>query len=293
MKFGITPPYRANVASDPEWMTYFVRNAESTGFDTVSVVEHVAVPAGFAEEYPYSKTGRWPLPTDCEIPDPLELLSFLAARTERIGLSTGILIASVHHPLMLAKRLATIDVLSGGRMRLGVGVGWMREELDALDVEFSSRGRRLDEVIDAMRAVWREDETSFHGEFFDFERVVSRPRPVQAGGVPIHIGGHSPAAARRAGRVGDGFQPIGVPVDVLPVRLDLMRRTAEAAGRDPEGLELTLGAALDGFDEQQLETLRAQGATRIQLSAVSDDLSELAEQMWAVSPFIDNGTFGA
>ena len=293
MKFGITPPYRANVASDPEWMTYFVRNAESTGFDTVSVVEHVAVPAGFAEEYPYSKTGRWPLPTDCEIPDPLELLSFLAARTERIGLSTGILIASVHHPLMLAKRLATIDVLSGGRMRLGVGVGWMREELDALDVEFSSRGRRLDEVIDAMRVVWREDEASFHGEFFDFERVVSRPRPVQAGGVPIHIGGHSPAAARRAGRVGDGFQPIGVPADVLPVRLDLMRRTAEAAGRDPDGLELTLGAALDGFDEQQLETLRAQGATRIQLSAVSDDLSELAEQMWAVSPFIDNGTFGA
>ena len=177
-------------------------------------------------------------------------------------------------------------------MRLGVGVGWMREELDALDVEFSSRGRRLDEVIDAMRVVWREDEASFHGEFFDFERVVSRPRPAQPGGVPIHIGGHSPAAARRAGRVGDGFQPIGVPADVLPVRLDVMRRTAEAAGRDPDGLELTLGAALDGFDEQQLETLRAQGATRIQLSAVSDDLSELAEQMWAVSPFIDNGTFG-
>ena len=160
MKFGITPPYRANVASDPEWMTYFVRNAESTGFDTVSVVEHVAVPAGFAEEYPYSKTGRWPLPTDCEIPDPLELLSFLAARTERIGLSTGILIASVHHPLMLAKRLATIDVLSGGRMRLGVGVGWMREELDALDVEFSSRGRRLDE----RQHVNAEDDDAARGD---------------------------------------------------------------------------------------------------------------------------------
>ena len=292
MRFGITPPYRANVVSDPEWMTYFVRNAESTGFESVSAVEHVAVPAGFAEEYPYSATGRWPLPTDCEIPDPLELLTFLAARTERIVLSTGILIASVHHPLMLAKRLATIDVLSGGRMRLGVGVGWMHEELDALDVEFESRGRRLDEVIEAMRVVWRDDEATFHGEFFDFERVVSRPRPVHAGGIPIHIGGHSPAAARRAGRVGDGFQPIGVAPDVLPARLDLMRRTADEAGRDPSALELTLGAALDGFDEARLEALRAQGATRIQLSASSADLSELAEQMWAVSPFIDNGTFG-
>ena len=292
MKFGITPPYRANVASDPEWMTYFVRNAESTGFESISVVEHVAVPAGFAEEYPYSKTGRWPLPTDCEIPDPLELLTFLAARTERIVLSTGILIGPVHHPLTLAKRLATVDVLSGGRMRLGVGVGWMREELDALDVEFESRGRRLDEIIDAMRAVWRDDEATFRGEFFAFDRVVSRPRPVQAGGVPIHVGGHSPAAARRAGRVGDGFQPIGVAPDVLSDRLTLMRRTAEGAGRDPEAIELTLGAALDGFDEEQLERLRAQGATRIQLSAVSSDLSELAEQMWAVSPFIDNGTFG-
>ena len=261
---------------DPAAIEARVLAAEEAGLHSVWFMDHLAAPA---------------LP-EADALEGWTLASFLAARTERIGLSTGILIASVHHPLMLAKRLATIDVLSGGRMRLGVGVGWMREELDALDVEFSSRGRRLDEVIDAMRAVWREDEASFHGEFFDFERVVSRPRPAQPGGVPIHIGGHSPAAARRAGRLGDGFQPIGVPADVLPVRLDLMRRTAEAAGRDPDGLELTLGAALDGFDEQQLETLRAQGATRIQLSAVSDDLSELAEQMWAVSPFIDNGTFG-
>lgn len=293
MKFGITPPYRANVVSDPEWMTYFVRNAESTGFTSVSVVEHMAVPAGFAERYPYSATGRWPLPTDCEIPDPLELLSFLAACTERIGLSTGVLIAPVHHPLTLAKRLATLDVLSGGRVILGVGVGWMREEIEALDIDFESRGRRLDEVIAAMRTVWREDEATFHGEFFDFERVVARPRPVQPGGVPIHIGGHSPAAARRAGRVGDGFQPIGVAPEVLIQRLELMRRTAAEAGRDPESLELTLGAALQGFDEERLEALREQGATRIQLSAASADLSELAEQMWAISPFIDNGVFGA
>jgi probable F420-dependent oxidoreductase len=292
MKFGITPPYRSNVASDPSWMTDFVRNAESTGFESVSVVEHPVVPAGFAEDYPYSATGKWPLPVDCELPDPLELLAFLAARTERIVLSTGILIAPVHHPVVLAKRLATIDVLSGGRMRLGVGVGWMREEIEAVGIDFGTRGRRLDEIIEAMRALWTRDEATFHGEFFHFERAVSRPRPVQAGGVSIHIGGSSPAAARRAGRVGDGFQPIGIAPDLLTERLDLMRSTAEAAGRDPDAIELTLGGVLDGFDEGKLESLRAQGATRIQLSAVSADLNELAEQMWAVSPFIDNGTFG-
>jgi len=292
VKFGITPPYRANVVTDPEWMTYFVRNAESTGFESVSVVEHVVVPAGFAEDYPYSATGRWPLPVDCELPDPLELLAFLAARTERIVLTTGILIGPVHHPLTLAKRLATIDVLSGGRMRLGVGVGWMREEVEALGVDFVSRGRRLDESIDLMRALWSDDEVTFHGEFFDVDRAVSRPRPVRPGGVPIHIGGHSPAAARRAGRRGDGFQPIGLDPSLLAERLDLMRRTAEEIGRDPGAIGVTLGAALDGFDERQLEELRSRGATRIQLSAVSDDLSELAEQMWAVSPFIDNGAFG-
>lgn len=292
MKFGITPPYRANVAADPEWMTYFVRNAESTGFESISVVEHVAVPAGFADSYPYSATGEWVLPADCELPDPFDLLAFLAARTERIVLSTGVAIGPIHHPLALAKRLATIDALSGGRVRLGVGVGWMREEIEAMGVDFTSRGRRLDEVIVAMRALWRDDEATFHGEFFDFDRAVSRPRPAQPNGVPIHIGGHSPAAARRAGRLGDGFQPIGLEPDLLADRLDLMRRTAEEAGRDPASIEVTLGAAMAGFDEDRLADLRSRGATRIQVSATTADLSELAEQMWAISPFIDNGAFG-
>lgn len=292
MKFGITPPYRANVTTDAEWMTYFVRNAESTGFDSVSVVEHVVVPAGLADNYPYSESGRWVLPVDCELPDPLDLLAFLAARTNRIGLSTGILIGPLHHPLMLAKRLATIDKLSGGRMRLGVGVGWMEEEIAAMGVDFESRGRRLDEVIDAMRALWWDEEATFEGEFFRFERAISRPRPTRANGIPIHIGGHSPAAARRAGRVGDGFQPIGLAPELLVDRIALMRRTADESGRDPDAVEITLGASLATFDEEQLDSLRTLGAHRIQLSASTDDLNLIAEQMWEVSPFIDNGTFG-
>lgn len=279
MLFGILPPYRAGVCADPAWMAPFARHAEGLGFESLYVVEHVVVQAGYDERYPYSPSGRMPLPDDCPIPDPLDLLAFLAAATERIVLGTGILVAPEHHPLQLAKRVATVDVLSGGRMRLGVGVGWMREELEALGVDFASRGRRMDEVIEAMRAVWAGDEAAFDGEFFTFERIVSRPRPVRAGGVPIHVGGHAPVAARRAGRLGDGFQPLGLDDEVLADRVALMRTAAEEVGRDPDAIELSLGGLLDATGPEQVEAAAAQGAVRMVLSTRSGDLDEVRAEM--------------
>lgn len=283
MRLGVIPPYRAGVAADPAWMTQFARTAEAAGFESIYTVEHVVVPADYDRRYPYAESGRMPLPVDCPIPDPLDLLAFLGARTERLVLATGILVAPHHHPLVLAKRLATIDALTGGRVRLGVGVGWMREELEATGVDFSTRGRRLDEVIDAMRVAWRDDEPSFDGEFFRFERAVCRPRPAQEGGVPIHVGGHSPAAARRAGARGDGFQPLGLDDELLGVRLAELRRAADAAGRDPDGVELTLGAGLATFDAAALARLAGLGADRVLLSGASADLSEIEDQMGAAA----------
>jgi probable F420-dependent oxidoreductase len=279
VQFGILPPYRAGVCADPAWMVSFARHAEGLGFESLYVVEHVVVQAGYDERYPYSSTGRMPLPDDCPIPDPLDLLAFLAAATERIVLGTGILVAPEHHPLQLAKRVATVDVLSGGRMRLGVGVGWMREELEALGVDFASRGRRMDEIIEAVRAVWAADEAAFDGEFFSFERIVSRPRPVRAGGVPIHVGGHAPAAARRAGRLGDGFQPLGLDDDALADRVAVMRTAAEEAGRDPDAIELSLGGLLDVTGPEQVEAAASQGADRMVLSTRSGDLDEVRAEM--------------
>lgn len=286
MKLGILPPFRANVASDPVWMTRFVQHAEAAGFESVYVVEHVAVPAGHAQRYPYSASGQMPLADDCEIPDPLELLAFLAGRTERIRLATGVLVAPHHHPLILAKRLATVDVLSGGRMLLGVGVGWMREELEATGVAFETRGRRLDEIIDAMRAVWSGPEPTYHGEFFDFDKAISRPLPFRSTGVPIHVGGHSPAAARRAGRVGDGFQPLGLDPELLSARLETMRVAAIEADRDPEVIELTLGAPLAGFDAATLDRLASQGADRILLSTAGAVIAEIEDQVSAAAELI-------
>src|SRR5664279_5324571 len=147
------PPYRTGVAADPEWMTRFVRLAERLGFESVYLVEHVVVPVDYGSRYPYSDTGKMPLADDCPIPDPLDLAAFLMARTERLVLGTGIVIALHQHPLVLAKRAASLDVLSGGRFRLGVGVGWMREELESTGVDWDSRGAVLDEHLDAMCAI--------------------------------------------------------------------------------------------------------------------------------------------
>lgn len=277
--FGILPPYRTGVTAEPAWMTGFARHAEDLGFESLYVVEHVVVPVGYASRYPYSDTGRMPLPDAVDIPDPLELLAYLAAATSRIRLATGILVLPEHHPVQLAKRLATLDRLSQGRVTAGVGVGWMHEELTAMGIDPSTRGRRTDEAIDALRVLWREEEPSFSGEFFSFQGARSHPKPVQPGGVPIHIGGHSPAAARRAGRRGDGFQPLGLAGDDLVQRLTAMAVAAAEAGRDPAAIELSLGGLVDATGPAEVEAARAAGATRMVLSTRDPDLGAVKGQL--------------
>lgn len=278
MKLGILPPYRLGVASDPAWMSAFAQHAEEAGFESLVVVEHVVVPVGYETRYPYSETGRMPLSDDCELPDPLDLLAWLAARTSRLRLGTGILVMPEHHPLQLAKRAATIDRLSGGRLFLGVGVGWMREELDALGIDPATRGVRTDEAIEAVRAVWADDEVTFEGRFSRFRRVRSHPKPVQQP-IPILVGGHSAGAARRAGRLGDGFFPLGLEGDALAARLAEVAEAARAAGRDPAAVPLTLGGLLGDGAAVALEDARRLGAERVVLSARLDDLDALRRDM--------------
>ena len=286
MLFGLLPPYRSGVTADPEWVVPFVTQAEALGFESFYAVEHVVVPIGHAAAYPYSETGRMPLADDCPIPDPLDLLAFVAGHTSTLRLGTGVVVGPHHHPLVLAKRLATIDRLSGGRMTIGLGVGWMREELEATGVEFSTRGRRLDELVMAMQAVWAGGPASFHGEFFDFTDVRSEPQPVHSGGVPMHFGGHSDAAARRAGRLGAGFHPLGLDDATLSDKWALVRQSAEDAGRDPDALELSVTMAVSGVDEAAVERATALGVHRIVCSTaavdaaqVADDLAALAERL--------------
>jgi probable F420-dependent oxidoreductase len=266
-------------------MTGFARHAEACGFESVVLVEHAVVISDYESTYPYASSGKMPLPDDCRIPDPLDLMAYLAAVTDRITLATGVLVAPNHPPVVLAKRIATVDVLSGGRVRMCLGVGWMDEELAATGADPRTRGRRTDETIAAMRALWADAGPAgadFDGEFVSFHHAHSFPKPVRPGGVPLHIGGHSEAAARRAGRLGDGFQPLGLAGDVLTTRLAQMREAAEAAGRDAGAIELSLSGYLPTLTEDEVAAAEAVGATRLVAStSMSGDLSEIHDELSA------------
>lgn len=263
MKFGIA---FANVGpfAEPALAAGFAESAEAAGFESIWTVEHVVVPAGYESTYPYDPSGKMPGPEDADIPDPLAWLSFVAARTTTLRLGTGILIVPQRNPIVLAKAVASLDHLSGGRMEFGIGVGWLEEEFDALGVEFAGRGRRTDEYLAAMRVLWSGEAVSHHGEFVNFDNCISRPRPTK-GTVPIHVGGHSEAAARRAGRIGDGFFPGRGTHEQLASLIQLCRATAEAEGRDPNAIEITAAGngAIGSRALDEVEALRAMGVDRV------------------------------
>lgn len=268
MKVSVVAPVGDGVTANPDWMVPFARHLEACGFESIVVVEHTVLLTRYDSVYPYDSSGRVGLTADCPIPDPLDLLAFLAGHTSRLGLATGVLVLPNHHPVVLAKRAATIDLLSGGRLRLCVGVGWLKEEVEACGVEFGSRGRRADEQLAVMRSLWadRPQGASFHGEFFNLENVMSYPKPIARERLPIHIGGHSPAAARRAGRLGDGIQPLGVAGPQLASLIALMREAASSAGRDPADLEVSLGHLVTKIDAERAAGLVEQGADRLVLA---------------------------
>jgi probable F420-dependent oxidoreductase len=267
VKFGIVFA-NSGPAAEGEYAAQMAVIAEEAGFESLWTVEHVVVPAGYESEYPYSEDGRMPGGEQAAIPDPLIWLAYVAAATERIRVCTGILILPQRNPVITAKEVATLDRLSGGRLTLGVGVGWLEEEFDALGVPFAERGARTDEYISAMRTLWTEDEPTFEGKYCSFTRAISLPRPVQDP-LPVVIGGHTPASARRAGRVGDGFFPARGD---LPVLFDEMRAAAKEAGRDPDAIEITTGARRTPDEIKELEEL---GVSRVVIPPLAFDIDGL------------------
>jgi probable F420-dependent oxidoreductase len=267
VRFGITFA-NAGPWALPEFAEVLATTAEELGFESLWTVEHVVVPEGYGSQYPYSRSGRMPGPEEAPIPDPIVWLSWVAALTSTIRLATGILILPQRNPVILAKEVATLDVLSRGRVILGVGVGWLKEEFDIIGVPFEERGARTDEAIAALRALWTQDAAEHHGSAFDFAGAKSYPHPWQPGGVPIVVGGHSPAAARRAGRLGDGFFPARGHPDELRALVAEMRTVAEAAGRDPDAVEITVATK---SDLERARALAAIGASRLTIAPPAFD----------------------
>jgi probable F420-dependent oxidoreductase len=257
MKFGLRYASLGRYSNGPAAVE-LAQAAETAGFDSIWTVEHVIVPAQYQSKYPYSPTGKMGSGLeDFPIPDPLVWLAYVASATRTLKLGTAILILPQRNPVVTAKAVATLDHLAGGgRVLLGIGVGWLAEEFATLGVPFTERGPRTDEYVAAMRALWAEERASFEGRFVSFADVFCRPRPA-AGRVPIIVGGDTPAAARRAGRLGDGYFPArGAPAALF----DEMRRAAEAAGRNPADIELTVSAPAE---PAEIEALARLGVTRV------------------------------
>jgi probable F420-dependent oxidoreductase len=280
MKFGVMY-HTAYYGLDPDALVACARHAEESGFESFYLPERIALRPGAA-------LGSMPLDPSLPIVDPLQALAFVASATKRILLGTGVLLLPYHHPVTLAKRLATLDVLSRGRMRLfSVGLGSLPVEAEAAGVDYATRGRRADEAIDVLRLLWAGDErgVSFEGQFFSFTNLCSFPKPHDARTLPIHIGGSSRAAARRAGLRGDGFfqgGAIGAPERAIQV--DLMRTTAREAGRDAGALEYTRFGSID-ITAEAIATYAARGVTRLVVGpaaidpdAQRDELSAFAER---------------
>jgi probable F420-dependent oxidoreductase len=215
--------------------------AERSGFATLWSGEHVVMVDRSASRYPYSDDGQIAVPSTADWIDPLIGLSFAAAATSTIGIATGVLLLPEHNPVLVAKQAATLDNLSGGRLTLGVGIGWSREEFDALGVPFARRAARTAEYVAAMRTLWRDDVASFDGEFVHFDSIRVNPKPVANRRIPVMLGGNSDAALRRVVAWGDGWYGFNLDgVDEVAERLEFLRGLCTDTGRDRAGLQLAV-----------------------------------------------------
>jgi probable F420-dependent oxidoreductase len=247
VEFGFSLPGRGPLAS-PDVVLAMAERAEALRYASLFVTDHVVLPASTAASvYPYSASGQFPGGSRQDYLEPLVMLSHLARATRRIKLGTSVLVVPYRNPLLTAKMLATIDVLSGGRVILGAGVGWLQEEFVALGAPpFGERGRVTDEYLRLMRAAWTTDPVSFEGRHYRVRDVHALPKPVQRGGIPIWVGGHTDRALRRAATLGDGWHPIALRPPGLLVPDDYAAKVkqlhghAERAGRDPRAITLTI-----------------------------------------------------
>lgn len=217
----------------PEIIRDVATAAEEAGFATLWAGEHVVLVDEPQSRYPYSADGKIAVSADADWLDPLLGLSYAAAFTSRIGLATGILLLPEHNPVLLAKQAATLDVLSGGRFTLGVGIGWSAEEFAALGVPFARRGERAVEYVAAMREIWAADSASFSGEFTQFEAVRVYPKPVHARRIPIVAGGNSDAALKRAASFSDGWYGFNLEAGAVAERIGTLAAYCREQGREP------------------------------------------------------------
>jgi probable F420-dependent oxidoreductase len=309
MRYGFYLPTRGQTAT-PEALETLVARGEALGFSSVVIADHIVFPVTIRSKYPYTVSGAFPGQGDQL--EQLSLMAFIAGKTRALRLISSVMILPHRNPVVTAKMLATIDVLSGGRVTVGVGVGWMREEFEALGApDFDRRGAASDEYIRIFKALWTQDPASFHGEFYRFEAIRCLPHPVQKPHPPIWIGGHSKAALRRVARLGDGWHPVGAnpaaplrPPELRALLAELHRLT-EAEGRDPSTLTISYkapiydaGQGVDGGAERRpfsgspqaiaddIGVFAGLGVSELIFDFRSESLAESLDRMARFAPLI-------
>ncbi|WP_330456394.1 LLM class F420-dependent oxidoreductase [Streptomyces sp. NBC_00820] len=260
MRVGLHALGIANGAR-PEIVRAVARAAEAHGFSRLWAGEHVVLVDAPVSRYPYSDDGRIAVPADADWLDPLLALSFAAGVTDEIGLATGVLLLPEHNPVVVAKQVATLDVLSAGRFTLGVGIGWSADEFAALGVPFARRGRRTEEYLAAMRTLWREDVATFEGHFTHFRNARVNPKPVRDRSIPVVMGGNGDEALRRAATVADGWYGFNLPAAEAVERVSVLAGLCAEHDRPME--ELTVAVALTDASPEMLPELARAGVTEL------------------------------
>lgn len=232
--------------------------ADQLGYESVWMPEHLILPVGSSGS-PFHGSDHPPIPPNIPVFDPLVYLAMLAGSTETIRFGTHVYNIGLRHPFVTARAAATLDIVSQGRFEFGIGASWLAEEWEAVGLDFTTRGRRVDEAISICRRLWTDEQVEHHGEFFDFPPVMFEPKPVQST-IPLHVGGDGPAALRRAAIFGDGWIPMNHTVDQVEASLSKIRSQREEAGRDPH-VELTMGLRVESPED--LKRYAALGVTRV------------------------------
>jgi probable F420-dependent oxidoreductase len=265
MNLGVALPMAGDWAT-PDNQVRVAQAAEALGYHSLWTFQRLLYAVKPKNDYPPLPGQPWPTAFE-RVLDPIVSLAYVAGATRRVRLGTSVLLMPYYQPIVLAKQLATLDLVSGGRLDVGLGLGWSEDEYDAVGVPFRQRGRRGDEFLRCLKAIWTEPEVEFHGEFYRVPRAKVEPKPVQKPHPPITIGGYSPVVVQRAVRLGDGFNGGNVPLDrVAPVVAEL-RQAATAIGRDPATLHVVSRGSYHVHD-------RPQGPNRRPLWGSIDEIRE-------------------
>ncbi|MBZ5597231.1 MAG: LLM class F420-dependent oxidoreductase [Acidobacteriia bacterium] len=243
MRIGFALPNIGPVAT-AEAVSKVAQRAEALGYDSLWTIERLLWPVKPQSPYPGTPDGSLPEPYKHAL-DPLDTLTFAAAQTRKIALGTSVLDIPYHNPVTLARRLTTLDVLSGGRVRLGLGLGWSKDEMDATGADIKKRGAMADEFLQALKAIWTTNPVEFHGKFYQIPKSYIGPKPTQKPHPPIYMAAFAPAALKRLATMADGWNPVGIPVEGMAQMFGAIKQMTKEAGRDPSALALVVRANLE------------------------------------------------